>query len=346
MSGMAVAFRVITLLLLIILGLWALNSIAWVVGLMVISLLIVYVLYPVVQFLRERWKLPYGVSVGTAFLVFMLFCVLVISLIIPIIHNELIEIVDNFPFYANRLQESIEWVSEQILHFDIAEEFKGYILSLSQSIYQALEYITEATVTLLLGVVDLFFIFFLVFYLLYDFQSVRLQVVELFPIGKRPLARELVTLVDNSVGNFMRGSLIRCTIVGLVTGMTLLIIGMPYAFLLGLLAGIFNFVLYIGPYIAAIPALLLSLSPLTPAPLLVIAVYVVIQVLDGLLLAPLVLGRVVNLKPITIIIAILAGGKLAGLLGMVIAVPVASICKGVIEIVKRGPAYKGSSGCG
>lgn len=333
-------FRAIGLLLLVILAIWLLNSVAWVVGLLVISTLIVYVLNPVVFLLRDRAKLPHGVSVGLIFLGFLLFCILAISLIVPIIHAELVEIVDNFPVYVAWLQESIEWVSDQILYLDLEDEFKDYLLNLSQTLYQILEYITEATLALVLGIVDLFFVFFLVFYLLYDFHAVRLQAVELFPPGRRRLAQELISLVDCSVGNFIRASLIRCTVVGLATGVGLLIIGMPYAFLLGLLAGIFNFVLYIGPFIAAIPALLLSFSPLTPAPLLVLAVYVFIQILDGILLAPLLLGRVLNLKPITIIIVILAGGKLGGVLGMVVAVPVASICKGVIEIVKRGPAYR------
>jgi predicted PurR-regulated permease PerM len=125
------------------------------------------------------------------------------------------------------------------------------------------------------------------------------------------------------VGSFIRGSIVRCTIVGIVTGVVLAIIGMPYALLLGIIAGLFNFILYIGPYIAAVPAVLLSFSPLTPSPLIIIIVYVIIQVLDGMLLAPFVLGRIVRLKPITVIVSILAGGQLAGLLGMVLAVPFA-----------------------
>ena len=117
-------------------------------------------------------------------------------------------------------------------------------------------------------------------------------------------------------------------------------IGMPYALLLGLIAGLFNFILYLGPYIAAIPAILLSFSPLTPSSLLVLLVYIIIQILDGVFLAPLLLGRILNLKPFTIIISILAGGKLAGLLGMVLAVPVAGIAKGLVELLKQSAPYR------
>lgn len=100
--------------------------------------------------------------------------------------------------------------------------------------------------------------------------------MKLFPVSSRKLAQRFVDLVDRTTGKFIRGSITRCFIVGVVTGLVLYVIGMPYALLLGLLDGLFNFVLYIGPYIAAIPALLLSFSPATPAPWLALVVYIVI----------------------------------------------------------------------
>ena len=136
--------------------------------------------------------------------------------------------------------------------------------------------------------------------------------------------------------------MIRCLVVGIVTGLVLFIIGMPYALLLGLIAGLFNFILYIGPYMAAVPALLLSFSPLTPSPLAIIIIYVLIQALDGLFLAPVILGRSVQLKAITIITVILIGGSIGGLLGMVVAVPLAGIIKGILALIKEGSAYTGT----
>ncbi|MGM0651213.1 MAG: AI-2E family transporter, partial [Bacillota bacterium] len=232
------------------------------------------------------------------------------------------------------------WLTQQTIMLDIEDEVRSFILSISNNLQQAVEYLAEASLTLIGGTVDFFLVLFLVFYLLYDFQRVRSQIVENLPSTKRPLAKELMKIVDTNVGTFIRGSLIRCLIVGVVTGIALSVIGMPYALLLGVLAGIFNFILYLGPYIAAVPAVLLSFSPLTPSPLLIIAVYIGIQVLDGMFLAPVVLGRIVKLRPITVIVAILAGGSLGGLLGMILAVPVAGMIKGILELIKRDPAYE------
>lgn len=334
--------RLISLILLIAGLIWVVSSISWLIGLILISVLIVYILQPILMFVKLRLKIKHGPATVMVFCLFLLFCAFVVSLVVPVIYYEATELVDAFPHYAARVQDYLSWLTQQTIRLDIEVEARGYLVNLTDNLHQAVEYIAEASMSLIGGAVDFFLILFLVFYLLYDFQAIREQALELVPKARRPLADEILMIIDTNAGTFIRGSLIRCTIVGIVTTAVLAIAGMPYALLLGLLAGIFNFILYIGPYIAAVPAVLLSFSPLTPSPLVIILIYVVIQVLDGMFLAPLVLGRIVKLKPVTVIIAILAGGKLAGLLGMVLAVPFAGIIKGVLDIVKRGPAYTGA----
>ncbi|MGM0689821.1 MAG: AI-2E family transporter [Bacillota bacterium] len=334
--------RLLLLLLVLVGTIWLLKSISWVIGLILISTLIVYILYPLLLFLENRFRLSHGLATILTFLVFLLFSVFVISLLIPVIFYEAVELADNFPHYLSRFQAYLSWLTQQMITLDIEGEVRSFLLGLTDNIHQAVEYLAEASLSLIGGAVDFILVLFLVFYLLYDFQAVREQLIELVPTAKRAIAREVLSIIDTNVGTFIRGSLLRCLIVGIVTGITLSLAGMPYALLLGLLAGIFNFILYIGPYIAAVPAVLLSFSPLTPSPVLIILIYIVIQILDGMFLAPLVLGRVVKIKPITVIVAILIGASLAGLLGMVLAVPVAGMVKGILEIIKSGPAYENS----
>ena len=331
--------RLIGLLFFIVASIWLMYSLTWLVGLFLTSVLIVYILYPILIYLKEKFKLKHGLATVLVFIIFLLFCSILISLIVPVIYTETTELIEAFPHYVMRWEEFLSWFSQQTINLDIEEQVSSYLVNITDNLHQAVEYVAEASMSLIGGAVDFFLVLFIVFYLLYDFHSIREQILDLVPPAGRYKAREIMAIVDNNAGTFIRGSLIRCTIVGLVTGIVLAIIGMPYALLLGLLAGLFNFILYIGPYIAAVPAVLISLSPLTPSPLLVIIVYLVIQILDGMLLAPVVLGRIVKLKPITVILAILAGGRLAGLLGMVLAVPVAGIIKGILELVKKSSAY-------
>ncbi len=331
--------RIVGLIVFIAAAAWLINSLAWLIGLILISIIIVYILYPILLWIKEKFKIKHGLATVLVFIIFLLLCTFVLSLVIPVIIYETSELIDAFPHYAGRLQVYLSWLSQQTINLDIEEEVRGYLVNLTDNLNLAVEYIAEASMSLIGGAVDFILVLFLVFYLLYDFKAVREQLIELVPLAKRPLAEEILLIIDTNAGTFIRGSLIRCTIVGIVTGVALAIVGMPYALLLGMLAGIFNFILYIGPYIAAVPAVLLSISPLTPSPLIVIILYVLIQVLDGMFLAPIVLGRIVKLKPFTVIVVILAGGRLAGLLGMILAVPAAGIVKGIVEIIKRGPAY-------
>lgn len=336
----ALTLRVIILLLVLIGAVWLLRSLSWLVGLLLVSALIVYILQPLLVYIKSRFRLNHGLATGLVFIVFLLFCVFVVSLLVPVIYNESIELAESFPHYLSRFQDFLSWFTQQTISLDIEEEVRSFLLNLSDNLHQAVEYIAEASMSLIGGAVDFFLVLFLVFYLLYDFRSVREQIIALVPVSRRALAEEVISIIDTNVGIFIRGSLVRCFIVGLVTGVILSIVGMPYALLLGLLAGIFNFILYLGPYIAAVPAVLLSFSPLTPSPVVVIIIYVAVQILDGMFLAPVLLGKVLKLKPITIIVAILAGGSLAGILGMVLAVPLAGIVKGILELIKQGPAYQ------
>lgn len=333
--------RLITLLFMLGGIIWLLQSISWLVALLLVSILIVYIFYPMLVYLKKRFRISHGLATALVFLTFLLFCAVTVSLLIPVIYFEATELAENFPHYVERFQNYLYWISQQLIVLDVEAEVREYLISLSDNLYQGVEYLAEASLSLIGGAVDIFIVLFLVYFLLSDFHTIRNQLIDIVPLKRRPLAEELLEIIDINVGAFIRGSLIRCIIVGVITGIMLYIVGMPYAFLLGIVAGLFNFILYIGPYIAAVPAVLLSFSPLTPSPLFIILIYVVIQILDGLFLAPVVLGRIVNLKPITIIVAILAGGTLAGLLGMVLAVPVAGIIKNILKLIKRGPAYHG-----
>ncbi|HAP32673.1 MAG TPA: hypothetical protein DCQ14_06455, partial [Firmicutes bacterium] len=199
---------------------------------------------------------------------------------------------------------------------------------------------TRFSISVFAAAVDIFLVLFIVFFLLYDFQEVRNAIVWLSPAPYRQHAAAVISIVDNNFGGFIRGNIVRCTVVGILTGILLFFIGFPYALLLGVLAGVLNVIYYIGPYISIIPALLLSFSPDTPSPLLVIAIYVFVQAVDSIVLSPLLLGRAVKIKAITVIVCMLIGQQLAGFLGMILSVPLAGIVRGVIEYSRESAAKK------
>ena len=167
----------------------------------------------------------------------------------------------------------------------------------------------------------------MILFLLFDISGVKETLISLFPLRYREKAAHVVSVVDDKVGAYLRGNLIRCSLVGLATGLGLLIIGMPFVIILSITAGLLNIIYTIGPILAAIPAILISFTPSTPHVAFIIALYVVVQSIDLFLLAPYFTSKAVDLRPITIVFAILCGVRLMGWLGIILAIPFTAILK-------------------
>lgn len=323
--------KLIVLIAVIIGFIWIAGRISWVIQLTVISLLIVYALHPVVEFLKAYLRLTHFASVMASFILFVLAIVILISLIVPIIHQEIEAIIMDFPHYVRQIQNYTVEITAYLSALGVSEEYLDAIHELTMDLQPALEELANISISVVSGLIDIFFILFIVFYLLYDFENVRQAILSLVPQRHKEYSRDVLRIVDRNMGGFIRGSVIRCCLVGLSVGLLLYAIGMPHALVLGILAGVMDIILYFGPYIAAAPAVLLSLSPHTPSVITVLAIYIVIQVLESLVLSPLVLGKAVKLKPITVIVALLIGQQLAGFLGLILAVPLAGIGKNLLE---------------
>lgn len=168
---------------------------------------------------------------------------------------------------------------------------------------------------------------FLVFYLVQDLEKVKQNLTLLFPQIYKENIVHLLSTIDAKVGAYIRGTLMKCLFVGLLTWLGLTLLGMPFALMLGILAGTLNIILYIGPVVAAIPALLISIMPTTPNIFLVLLIYILVQILDAFVFTPVFLGKATDLSPLTVIIIVLIGGQLMGLLGIILAIPITATLK-------------------
>jgi len=332
---MANSAKIVFLISLLIGLVWFAQKISWVIELLIISLLIVYILYPITEYLKDKRKVSHLFAVIVTFICFMIIILTMIGLVIPVFQKELQDIANDLPEYISQIQYYIEEAADYLMAFNLGPEIMNSILNFSTNLQPVLEEIASFSVSLISSFLDVFFILFIVFYLLYDFRNIRQMLVRILPIPYRTIGEDIIGIVDRNFGNYIRGNIIRCTIVGLLTGFVLFAVGMPYSFLLGIIAGLLNIILYIGPYIAAVPALILSFSPHTPSPVIVILIYLIVQIIDGVLLSPLLLGQAVKLKPITVIISLLIGQQLAGILGMILSTPVAGIIRSLLEYFEQ-----------
>lgn len=180
-------------------------------------------------------------------------------------------------------------------------------------------------------------------YFLYDFPRFVTNVRRFVPVRWRPLANDLIVKTDRAVGGYLRGQLLITSILGVMIWIGLTLIGIPLATAISFLAAIFNLVPYLGPIVSVIPAVLLGFTVGPWAAFGAVVVFIVANQLEGNLLSPFILSRSVDLHPVTVLIAIMAGLGLMGFLGALLAVPTVALVKVVLEdYLLTRPAYDAS----
>ncbi len=322
---LALAFAAVAGTVLLLAQMW------WVMRLVIIAILVVYALNPAVDYLAGYPRIPRLLAVVIVFISLILVMIMFINLIIPIIISELQDLARFLPrFIGDAVPYLQEW-GEFLERPDITEVLLGVLEQLPRNLQQLVFQATAVTRAVVAGLAEIAIVLFMVFYLLRDNRALRQSLLHYAPEAWRTGAVHLLGVIDAKVGAYLRGNLVRCAVVGILTGVILSLMGLPFAFMLGVLAGLLNIIVYIGPYLAAIPALLIALSQSLGMVLLVAVVYISVQALDAFVLTPNLLGRAVNLHPFSVIVAILVGGQLLGLLGIIVGIPVAATLKVLVD---------------
>ncbi len=308
-------------------------KLAPIITMLVVAVLIVYCLIPFVNFMIKKKIKPFWASTITTTAIIVT-VVLFFYLLIPSLINELRQLsVFTATEYYHDLKAIIHNLDERFdlqltkAFFDYMSEFINQIPSYTQDL---LNYLISFFMKLFSRIWIGFALVFLVFYLVQDIEKAKSNLTFLFPRIYQQEVTRVLGVIDQKVGAYIRGTLLKCLFVGLFTWLGLSLLGMPFSLMLGLLEGGLNIILYVGPVLAAIPALLLSLVPGTPSFFPVLIVYLVVQTLDAFVFTPVFLGKAVDLSPLTVITVILVGGQLLGTLGIILAIPIAAVLKVLI----------------
>ena len=169
-----------------------------------------------------------------------------------------------------------------------------------------------------------FIVFVLTLYLLYNYPHYSRSFLRAFPHRYRPGVEEIMGGVSFAVGGYIRGQLLIAVMVGVLTGLGLFLLGIPLAIGLGVVAGVANLIPFFGPVIAAIPTALFAFTAGFGSVLGALGVLILVQQIDANILTPLVYSQTIEIDPVTIIVAILAGSALFGVVGAILSVPVAA----------------------
>jgi predicted PurR-regulated permease PerM len=303
-------------------------------GLLIVgSLLLAYVVYPLVRRLGRR--LPAVAAILIVYAGIAIVVASTLALVVPALGNDLTNFAKTLPDLTLRAQNELVSPQNSLLRRIPAED-RLYLANLPTQLNTAVQKYgidtLQRSLTVLVSTVSivatLVIIPVLAAYMLLEAGDVRRQILGLFPPKRRAKADTVIDELDKVVGGFIRGQLIDGAIVGTMITVMLTILHVPYALLIGVAAGILNFIPYAGAVIGFVPAVLLALAYNGPTNALIVAIlFVVIQQLDGNFIAPRVLKDNVGLSPLYIVIAILLGSELFGLIGTFLAVPVAAMLR-------------------
>jgi len=288
----------------------------------------------------ERMRVPGGVAVGLVFALFMGLLLVFIVVVVPLLWHQLITLFNELPGMLAKWQSLLLLLPERYPHLVSDEQVlqaievaRGEIGKFGQ---WALTFSLSSLPLLVNIMIYLVLVPILVFFFLKDRQMIGEWVR-----GYLPRERALITRVahemNRQIANYIRGKVIEIFICGGVTYIAFVVLELNYAALLALLVGVSVVVPYVGAVVVTVPVLLIALFQWgwSDQFIYLMAVYGIIQTLDGNVLVPLLFSEAVNLHPVAIICAVLLFGGLWGFWGVFFAIPLATLFKAVLDAWPR-----------
>lgn len=200
------------------------------------------------------------------------------------------------------------------------EQVELIVLSKVNDFVGKMEHIPSIVLTLTL-------IPFITFYLLKDTDQIKRFFLGFVPEKYESSVRSYFIEVNSSLGGFVRGQVVICTILGVLSSILFGLVGMSYPVILGIIIGLTNIIPNVGPLLGAIPALIIALTISKGMVIKVLIIVITLQIIEGNLVSPLVMGKTIHLHPLLVMIALFIGEEVAGFTGLILSIPVLAVIK-------------------
>jgi predicted PurR-regulated permease PerM len=298
-----------------------------------VAMIISYMLNPIVNLLHDR-KVPRTAAVLLIYAVFISVSVVILMNVIPMFMNQVEELNKHMPDLTMRAQSMVDhFNNNNVLPGSVRDGINKSIASMEKQIEERIaDFLNNIG-----AVVNVLFIAmivpFLAFYMMKDLDVFERAALQYVPRASRKHAVRLMKDIDAALGSYIRGQLIVSVCIGVLAYIGYLIIGMPYPLLMAGFVSLFDIIPYLGPFFGALPALLMATTMSWKMVLMVILVNMICQNLESNVISPQVVGKSMKMHPLTIILVLLIGGQLAGIVGMILAVPFYAAMKVVVQHV-------------
>lgn len=275
----------------------------------------------------ERRNIPRGAGIAIIYLGIVAVLSLVVVLFVPLVVDQLGQFTKAFPTLYEKGLSAFR-------QFQDSSAFEGFRTAL-ENLAQGLTDFTQSIFTKVFGFFGGLFSFIgvlvLTFYLTMEERGIKRIAIDLAPAKHRPYLTQLFNRIEDRLGSWLRGQLLLGLIIAVMTFIGLTLLSVKFSIVLALIAGITELVPIVGPFLGAIPAIIVALSQDPLLGLWVLILYIVIQQLENNLIVPKVMSKATGLNPVIVIVGILVGAKVAGLTGVILAVPTIIIITTFLE---------------
>lgn len=334
----AIVFAVILLFLYLLAG-----SVLHTVLLFAIASFIVFIINPIIYFLLQQ-KVPRVLAITMTYVLFFGLFSLFLLIIGPVIVQESKAFANNLPDYVSSLKEQARAVQAFIRRIGfggiIAISPDTLVSEAARVIANQLSNIFGLIPSLISFVTDLFLVLFISVYMLIFLPTVDRFIRCNLPNEQTGLYIKFLTNMKTALARYLLGLLASMTSIGILAGLAVSVLGLPFPALFGLWAGLTEIVPVIGPILGAIPAVIVALTIDPVTALWVVLAFIIIQLLENNILAPFILGTTVGLNPLLILFAIVAGGELAGIVGIFLAVPTLVVVTNILRFIRDNFEYE------
>lgn len=318
--SMGVVFRTALFLA----AVWFLYLIREILALLFVAILIVVAIDPVVDFLQRK-KIPRPVGVLAVYILLFSIVGLSISLLIPALTSQFADFSQKAPFFLQKIESIFESVKSFFQLHNISLDTAQLAENLNNRLATIPDAIFSETVGFVRNIISIVVVLVMAFYMTVKENGIKKFIVSITPERHKDYAASLTERMQQKIGKWIQGQFFLMLTIFILDFVGLYIIGIPYALPLAIFAGIMEIVPYVGPIVSAVPGIVLGLliSPLTG--LATLLLYFFAQQFESHIIVPQVMKKAVGLNPIAVILALLVGVKLGGVLGAILAIPLATV---------------------
>ncbi len=347
-----VVLRVIMVLLAVGVILWVISKITVVILLLVLSIFFAYLVSPLVEFLRQQRTvggrtiaIPKIVAIALAYLIILAAIVFAVFVILPSLSTQFPEFADQAKSYwksfGDRTQEILRY--SRRLPAPVVSTINNAIPKITEKVSATATEFATAAIGYLVYIPWLILIPILAFFLLKDAESFRRSALLMLPRGRwRWRGDEFFQDINHTLAAYIRAQLTACLFIGIICSIGFTLLGLPGGLVMGVLAGVFEFVPLAGPLTIALLAGLLAMFHAGPFNAFLVLLFLgVLRIVHDYVIYPRLIGQGIHLHPLAVIFAILAGEKLAGVAGIFLAIPVVAI---ITVSYRHWMEHRGSEG--